>query len=141
MKYFQITIITLLVVGLSACASSPQTRDQPKGIAAYKGDARLGEQVKKICFNRSIDGFYNATRDTVVLTKGVAEDYIVEVRGICRNLATAKSIAVDSTLSCVTRGDALIVSTSAFSLDDGTGVGPDRCYIEKMYRWNKDLGQ
>jgi hypothetical protein len=137
MKLHHLILSTIIVAGLTACAGVPVSSDKPKGIAAFVNDARLGEQVQKICFNRNIDGFYNATQDTIVLTTGISDDYIVEVRGVCNNLRFAKSIAVDSTLSCVTRGDALLVSVSAFSLSDGTSIGPDRCLIEKMYKWNK----
>lgn len=131
------SIATCLTIGgLAACATSADD-GKPKGIAALKGDPRLGEEVSKICFNRSIDGFSENTDRTVVLTKGVSDDHIVEVSGGCRDLKFAQSIAIDSTLSCVTRSDYLLVSTSAFSLDDGTGIGPDRCYINKMYKWDK----
>lgn len=137
MKFFQITLMLIFAVVLAACTSTRQASSEPKGIAAFANDERLGEAVKQICFNRGIDGFYNATRDTVVLSKGVSDDYIVEVSGLCTNLRNAKSIAIDSTLSCVTRGDILLVSTSTFSLDDGTGIGPDRCFIDKIHKWNK----
>jgi len=122
--------------GLAACATSADD-GKPKGIAAFKGDPRLGEEVSKICFNRSIDGFSENTDRTVVLTKGVNKDHIVEVSRGCRDLKFAQSIAVDSRSSCVTRGDYLLVSDSAFSLDNRTGMGPDRCYIQKMHKWDK----
>jgi len=131
------SIASLIIIGgLAACATSADD-GKPKGIAAFKGDPRLGEEVSKICFNRSIDGFSENTDDTVVLTKGVNKDHIVEVSGICQDLKFAKSIAIDSRSSCITRGDYLLVSSSAFSLDDGTGIGPDRCYIDKIYKWDK----
>lgn len=129
--------LTLIAAGLiAACASTAADDGKERGIAAFKDDARLGEAVSKICFNRNIDGFSNATRDTVVLSGGPSKDYIVEVRGVCTNLRHAQSIAIDSTLSCVTRGDYLLVSESAFSLDDNTGMGPDRCMIDKIHAWD-----
>lgn len=136
MKLHYLTLATLAGTLMMACASTSEADDKAKGIAAYKDDARLGEEVKKICFNRNIDGFSNATRNTVVLSAGPSKDYIVEV-GVCPNLSHAQSIAIDSTLSCVDRSDSILVSDSAFSLDDGTGLGPDRCYIKKMHKWDK----
>ncbi len=124
-------------VAFTACATATDANPKERGIAAFKDDARLGEPVEKICFNRSIDGFSNAMRDTVVLSAGVSKNYIVEVSGICPNLDHAQSIAIDSTLSCVSRGDYLIVSDSAFSLQDNTGFGPDRCLIDSIYTWDK----
>lgn len=122
---------------LTACASTAADDGKERGLAAFKNDVRLGEEVSKICFNRNIDGFSNATRDTVVLDAGPSKDYIVQVKGACSTLRYAQSIAIDSTLSCVTRGDYLLVSDSAFSLDDGTGMGPDRCMIDKIHKWDK----
>lgn len=136
-KIYQMMFIALAGVTLAACATPPQSSAKVRGIAAFADDPRLGKQVSKICFNRTIDGFYNATRDTVVLSRGASEDYIVEVKGVCSNLRNARSVAIDSQLSCVTRGDVLLVSTSTFTLNDGTGMGPDRCYIEKIHQWDK----
>lgn len=120
---------------LMACASSTAGENKERGIAAFKDDTRLGEKVEKICFNRSIDGFSMARKDTVVLSKGVSDDYIVEVRGVCTNLRHAQSVGIDTRLSCVREGDYLIVSDSAFGTD--TGFGPDRCYIDKIHKWDK----
>ncbi|NNC36540.1 MAG: hypothetical protein EX271_09985 [Acidimicrobiales bacterium] len=108
----------------------------PKGIAAFKDDPRLGEPVSKICFKRNIDGFSNATRDTVVLSAGVNDDYIVEVFGSCTNLRRAQSIAIDSNLSCVSDGDFLIVSESVFPSND-RAFDLERCAIDKIYKWDK----
>lgn len=131
------TILGLIAAAgfVSACASTGNSDE--RGIAAFKDDVRLGEEVSKICFNRTIDGFSNAKRDTVVLSGVGNKDHIVEVGGVCTNLRHAQSIAIDSTLSCVTRGDYLLVSESAFSINDGTGMGPDRCIIKKIHKWDK----
>ena len=119
----------------AACASVPS--DKPKGAAKFASDARLGDQVDKICFQRNIDSFSQNDRDTVIVRSGVSKHYLIEVRGVCTNLRRAQTIAIDSHLSCIRRNDALIVSTSAFSLNDG-GIGPERCLISGIYEWNKD---
>ena len=120
---------------VAACATT--SSDEPKGAAKYADDARLGEKVDKICFKRNIDGFSRTTRDTVVVSAGVNKDYLIEVRGPCSNLNHAQSIAIDSSLSCVTRLDSILVSTSAFSLRDNLG-GPQRCIVNEIYVWNED---
>lgn len=129
------TLMGLTVFVLTACATA--NSDKPSGIAALKDDVRLGEKVEKICFNRNIDGFSQAGRKTVVLSSGVNKDYIVQIGGVCPNLASAQSIGLDSSQSCVRRGDYLIVSDSAFGLHDNTGFGPDRCYIDSIHKWDK----
>lgn len=120
---------------LIACTSVAS--DEPRGAAKFADDPRLGEQVDKICFKRSIDGFSNATRDTVVLSAGVNEDYLVEVFGGCTNLRHAQRIAIDSSLSCVDDGDFLIVSENLFSDGRSSGLDPQRCAIDSIYKWDK----
>lgn len=131
----QIAPIVLASSLLAACATAPS--DTPKGAAKFADDPRLGAQVGKICFNRSIDGFSRNDRDTVVVREGVNDHYLIEVRGACTNLRHAQSIGIDSSLSCVTRSDALIVSTSAFTLNDPV-QRPERCLISAIYEWDED---
>ena len=136
---FKLISFGIAAIGLTtACASTPS--DQPKGAAKYADDARLGEKVNKICFSRSIDGFSRNDRDTVVVSAIGKKQYLIEVRGLCTNLNHAQSIGIASTLSCVTPGDALLVSQSAFSLNDEIG-GPQRCLIKDIYEWNEDAEQ
>jgi len=126
-------LLTLpLLVACSTVAS-----DRPRGVAAFADDARLGEQVDKICFKRSIDGFNSNSRDTVILSAGVNKDYLVEVFGGCSNLRNAQRIAVDSNLSCLDDRDYLIVSENLFSGNQSTGLDPERCAINSIYKWDK----
>ncbi len=105
-----------------------------KAIASESEDPRKGEQVKKICFNRSIDGFSNTSRNSVVLSAGPSRDYLVKT-GSCQQLRRAKSIALSSRSACIYKGDRLIVSDSIFA--DCTGIGPERCYAKAIYKWDK----
>jgi hypothetical protein len=132
---FKLTAITLLALPLLlSCSTVADTG--PRGIAAFESDPRLGEQVNKICFKRNIDGFSNATRDTVVLSSGVNDDYIVKVFGNCTNLRHAQGIAIDSNLSCVSENDYLIVSESVFPSND-RAFDLERCAIDKIHKWDK----
>jgi len=119
---------------LLSCATAVDS--SPSGIEAFADDPRLGEPVSKICFNRNIDGFNTSTKDTVVLSAGVNKDFIVEVFGSCQNLRRAQRIAIDSNLSCVTKGDHLIVSESVFPNND-RAFDLERCAIDKIYKWDK----
>ncbi|KCZ87873.1 hypothetical protein HHI_15518 [Hyphomonas hirschiana VP5] len=119
---------------LAACASAPGEA-RPRGVAAYADDARLGEKVSNVCFASSIDGFSLNERDTVVLREG-RKEYLVEVFGNCLDLESAMTIGIDSATSCLSKGDALIVSTSLTGSD--IGLGPQRCMIQDIYAWNPD---
>jgi len=136
------TLIAALTVPLLiGCATASSSNQEPKGAAAFVDDPRLGEQVNKICFTQSINGFSGATKDTVILSKSVNDDYLVEVTGGCYNLRSAGSIGLDTNLSCLSKFDNLVVSESAFSLKDSTGIGPQRCAIKAIYKWNKDAAK
>jgi len=130
----QITLIFAAAGLFAACATT--NSDTPKGAAKFAEDPRLGEKVDRICFKRSIDGFSQNDRDTVVVTARANDTYLIEVRGGCQNLRHAQSLAIDSALSCVDRFDSLIVSTSAFSLNDNHS-GPERCFIKSIYEWDE----
>lgn len=124
------------LIGLASCAST-SNETKIRGIAAFEGDPRLGKKVDKICFQRNIDGFSETTNDTVVLSAGVNKDYIVSVNGACRNLDYARSVGVLPRTSCLTRNDVLLVSQSAFTLNDRNSLGPDRCFVDEIYKWDK----
>ena len=132
----QIAPVLAVFALASACATTAP--DEPKGVAKFAEDPRLGEKVDRICFNRSIDSFHSNDRDTVVVREGVNDHYLIEVRGICPNLRRAQTIGIDAFSSCVSRNDALIVSSSPFSLNDETSIGPDRCLIRSIYKWDED---
>lgn len=119
-----------------SCATNTGTEGDVKGIAKFEGDPRLGEEVNRICFNRNIDSFQNATRDTIVLSSNPNRQYIVEVRPGCIGLQNARSVAVDTTLTCITQGDFLLVSRSSFSLNDGDS-STGRCFINAMHEWDR----
>ena len=122
---------------LAACQSAPG-ETKPRGAAAYADDPRLGEKVSSICFASSIDGFSMNERTSVVLREG-RKEYLVEVFGTCLDLENALAIGIDSTTSCLSKSDALIVSSSLTG--SGIGAGPQRCMIQEIYAWNADAEQ
>ncbi|NNE57711.1 MAG: hypothetical protein HKN36_06345 [Hellea sp.] len=128
---------TLLAIGITGCATSADDKDQPRGIAAYADDVRLGEQTDKICFTRNIDGFRSAMRNTVILDRGVNDEYIVEVMGGCQNLKWAQAIELDSNMSCLSKFDNLVVYDSAFGTNNTPG-SVERCPIKSIHKWNRD---
>lgn len=119
---------------LAGCASS-DTPTSSERVAELLKDARVGEQVDKICFQSTIDGFRENTRDSVILTRGVSDDYLVLMKG-CRDLDRAQSLGLAGRGSCLRRSDRLIVSDSAFSLSGNSPVVPDQCWVDAIYRWD-----
>lgn len=130
-------LITLLLAStvLAACTSQPTGEPQPKGVAQFAGDPRLGEEVRNVCFASTISGFHDATDDTVVISKG-RDDYLIEVYGNCFNLDQAQQLAVDSTTSCLGKGDHIITSDSIAGFHDKTGFGVQRCTIKSIHKWD-----
>lgn len=123
---------------LASCASAPNENAAPKGVAAFDGDPRLGEKTDRACFASTIDNFKMAGDRTVVLESSRSRQHLVEVTGACPQLRRAQTIGVDSRTSCVTRGDSLIVSDSAFGLKHSGGLGPQRCLIKGIHEWDED---
>ena len=122
--------LTILAVGaLVACSTTP-AEPRLRGIEKYAADPRLGEVADDICFASTIDGFSMNERDTVLLHEG-RDRYMVEVSAGCQDLDFAEAIALDSTLSCLSRGDSIIVSHAS-----GGGFGPERCMIREIRKWN-----
>ena len=130
-----------LVFLLSACATAANggmAEQQADGIEKFAGDPRLGEEVKSMCFASNVDSFSSPTDDTVILKIGVSKEYLVET-STCFDLDRAMSIALDTTSSCASRGDSLIVSDSVFGMDRSTaGSRPNRCMIRSIHVWNGD---
>lgn len=120
-------LITLSLMGLlSAC-----TNVAVENIKEVEINPRQGEEVKQICFASSINGWreVDGERSSVILTKGVSEEYKLDLSGICDLTYAFNSIATRTRgSSCLTRGDDII-------FNDGLS-GINRCMIKKIYKWN-----
>jgi len=121
---------------LAACATEPSVTDTLGETAFTEDDPRRGEEVRSVCFTRSIDGFGETTRRSVVVRLNARERYLIEVFPGCFDLDDAQSLAVDSFSGCLTRGDEIKPFSSVF--------GPSRndirqsCRVSKIYRWDPD---
>lgn len=121
----QLITFSLLAL-LSACTSLP-----PESNREVEVSPRQGEAVKQICFASSINGWreVDGERSSVILTKGVSEEYKLDLSGICDLTYAFNSIATRTRgSSCLTRGDDII-------FNDGLS-GINRCMIKKIYTWN-----
>lgn len=133
-----LTLISLsaALMALGACATAgQQTRSDM--IAETLADVRVGEEVDQICFTRGIDSFSEEKRHSVVLRRGVNDEYLVVVRS-CPNLDMAQSLRLDSTLGCLRRQDSLRVYQSAFGPSDADRFAFNRCQIDAIYKWDDD---
>lgn len=134
MRLFFISLAAPII--LSACATDPNAEPRPKGVERYADDPRLGEEVKRVCFTSTIDGFSENERDTVVVRKGM-DHYLIEVFGSCNALEHAQLVGFDSHMSCLSKGDSLVVSESIAG-PRNEGLGGQRCMITAIYDWDPD---
>ena len=107
-------------------------------------DPRIGEEVDRICFARSIDSFSipDDYDDAVLLKKGVSKWFFVELRGSCttRSLRFAQAVGVDTFGGggCLTRGDTLVFSDTVFKPKPHDLT---RCFVDDMYKWDEECGR
>ncbi len=130
-------IFAALPVLLMSC-TTPSATEMAASAEAEKPDPRRGEELKRICFSGTISGFQNATKSSVVVSKG-SKDYLITTRQSCYDLEYANSLALRSYSGCLTRGDKLIGFDSPFG-NNNSGPPSIACYIDKMYEWDKDAG-
>ncbi len=121
-----------------AALAGGKPADDPAETA--KADLRLGEAVSRICFSRNISSFrtIDGEDDAVILERGVNDWYKTTLAGACNHnrLRFAQSVAIDDRPGggCITRGDALVFSDSAFG--DFSFPNATRCVIVDIHRWD-----
>ena len=127
----------LIAVALSACASDPRLSDVEQ-LAATLNDPRLGERQTSVCFTRGFNGFRDETDDTVVVTRGVDEDYLLVMR-YCPQLDRARAIGFPDGIgsTCLRENDRLLVSESVFSARGPGQIGPITCQVDAIYTWDE----
>jgi hypothetical protein len=126
-RNFMIIVLAMTIIG---CSQTTVTQVDPKPSLP---NSQLGNEVKRICFASSINGWkeFNGERHSIILTKGVKDEYKLELSGFCDVTKAMSNIATRTRgSSCLTRGDEIIVS------DGFSGV--DRCFIKKMHKWQAE---
>ena len=126
-RNFMIIVLAMTIIG---CSQTTVTQVDPKPSLP---NSQLGNEVTRICFASSINGWkeFNGERHSIILTKGVKDEYKLELSGFCDVTKAMSNIATRTRgSSCLTRGDEIIVS------DGFSGV--DRCFIKKMYKWQAE---
>jgi hypothetical protein len=135
MRISLIILAAATAAGFSAALAGPDDTS----------DKRQGEETNQICFARSISNFktIDDVDDAVLLERGVNDWYKVDLIGACNynRLRWAQSVAIDQRPAggCVSRGDQLIFSDSAFG--EFTFQNSTRCIIGKIYKWDEKAGE
>ncbi|MDZ4760931.1 MAG: DUF6491 family protein [Alphaproteobacteria bacterium] len=110
----------------AACQSNA-----PAETAEAAPDARQGAEVQQVCFNSQIRNWRMADRDSVIIEKGVRDEYRLELIGTCEpnNAFTTIGLISRGGGSCLSRGDTLVT--------DERSIGGS-CSIRRIHEWNKD---
>ena len=126
-RNFMVVVLAMTIIG---CSQTTVTQVDPKPSLP---NSQLGNEVTRICFASSINGWkeFKGERHSIILSKGVKDEYKLELSGFCDVTKAMSNIATRTRgSSCLTRGDEIIVS------DGFSGV--DRCFIKKMYKWQSE---
>lgn len=131
--------LTVSMIALAACSSTPDDNGDDD---AWRTDARLGERVDRICFSRSVDGFRENTRRTLIVERGVNDEYLIETAGSCYDLKNAQSLSFDTfgASSCISKGDSIYAYDSVFG-PDRTNTPTIRCPISAIYEWHEEAAE
>ena len=120
--FLSVAALTAACLLLAACANSG--RDARNSAIA---NGLAGEQVDSVCFNRQINSWHPFDRDSIILSHGVNDYYLVKVIGACRIEDAFLSIQLNSRGgSCLTPGDEI-----SFRNDQGI-----TCSVGDIHRWH-----
>jgi hypothetical protein len=119
-------------VFIAALAVACQSK--PVDTAEAKPDPRQGEEVRQICFSSQIRNWKEHDRSSVIVEKGVRDEYKLDLIGTCRPDDAFMTIGLVTRGggSCLSWGDTLVT-------DERYAGGP--CSIRKIYKWNEDAAK
>lgn len=131
-------IASTAAILLAAACQSAGTADTAQDgdsteIANAEPDVRQGEEVDRICFSSQIRNWRELDRKSVIVEKGVRDEYKLELIGTCDPSNAFMSIGLVSRggMSCLSRGDRLVT-------DDSFGGS---CSIRRIYEWHEDAAE
>jgi hypothetical protein len=113
---------------LAACAT-PATK-----MADSKPDPRQGKEVRQICFSEQIRSWREDSNKSVIVQKGVKEEFKLELIGACEPRDAFTSIGLISRV-----GGGLCLSTGDRLVTDARYDGP--CTIRRIYEWHEDVAK
>ncbi len=121
-------------LAFAACASAllfAACSTPPAQTADAKPDARQGKEVRQVCFNQQIRNWRDNDRRSIIIEKGVNDEYKLDLIGTCQPQDAFLNIGLVSRVgggSCLSTGDKLVTDTRY----DGS------CSIRRIYEWHKD---
>lgn len=124
-----------LLLGLAAACQSQPAADNEIELADAKPDPRQGERVSQICFTSTIRSWKANDRHSVIVEKGVRDEYKLELSGACDPRDAFTTIGLISRVgggSCLTTGDKLITDARFAS---------GSCLISRIYKWDSDANK
>jgi hypothetical protein len=122
---------------IAACASAllvASCTTPPTETAEAKPDPRQGKEVRQICFNQQIRNWRENDRRSIIVEKGVNEEYKLDLIGTCEPEDAFLNIGLISRVgggSCLSSGDKLVTDARF----DGS------CSIRRIYEWHKDAAK
>lgn len=130
-----IVAASALAFSLGACSATPADNTQQN--IDVQSDARVGEAVNQLCFASTIDNFKMPTRNSVVVEKGVNDEYLIQTMGNCFDLQNAMSLSFDTFpgSGCISKGDSIFAYDSVFG-PDNMSMPAMRCPIAQIYKWD-----
>ena len=124
-------MLSLCAAAFLTAACQTQTTDTTTAAADAKPDPRQGKEVSQICFNSQIRNWRENDRKSVIVEKGVNDEYKLELIGTCEPDDAFLNIGLISRVgggTCLSSGDQLVTDTRF----DGS------CTIRRIYEWHKD---
>ncbi len=116
------------VLTLGACQSYTNTAEDERVEAEIA--AKQGEQVSRICFAQTIDGWRELSDDAILVEKGVNDWYKLNLAGTCQPEWAFNAIAIETRgTSCITEGDRIRTDEQPLG---GT------CFVTSIYKWHDD---
>lgn len=120
---------------LSGCATADGISKSDE-IAELLSDVRVGESVDRVCFTRGISSFSDATDHSIVVRRGVNQEFLLLLRS-CPFLYQAQSVGLDPRSSCLRENDRIFISQSVFEQRTPGLGGSNPCYIDAIYDWDE----
>ncbi len=123
---------TLIVSGVAIAALLASACQSTDPAETAKPDPRQGEQVNQICFTQQIRNWRENDRRSIIVERGMKDEYKLELAGTCDPGDAFTSIGLVSRPSggsCLSTGDTLITDAR---------YSPGSCVISRIYKWNKD---
>ncbi len=127
-------ILAVSALGLCACATTQSSNMFDGHAFNIEDDPRLGEKMISACSVRTIRGFSLHSDNRFVLEISPRRKILVEVFGMCHNLESAMRIAFDPDVSCLSRGDKIVVSSSIFPTSSSP-FDTQTCRVKSIHEW------